>query len=187
MPTWAWMVMGVAAAAFVLALTWAAVAIRRRKHLQERFGPEYERTVSASGDRREAEAELARREKRREKLEIRPLPLEERAHYREQWQQIQAVFVDAPADAVGEADTLIAQVMGDQGYPMEDFEERAADTSVDHPKVVQNYRPAHRISESNDRGEATTEDLRLAMLHYRSLFDELVEAGEPEPVAQEVS
>src|SRR5439155_21706419 len=146
-----------------------------------------ERTVSASGDRREAEAELARREKRRDKLEIHPLPLEERAHYREQWQQVQAVFVDAPADAVGEADTLIAQVMGDQGYPMEDFEERAADISVDHPSVVQNYRLAHRISDSNDRGEASTEDLRLAMLHYRSLFDELVEAGEPEPVGQEVS
>jgi hypothetical protein len=158
---------------------------RRRRRLQERFGPEYERTISARKDRRAAEAELAQREKRREELAIRPLSFEERAHYREQWQEVQAAFVDAPADAVGEADTLIAQVMADRGYPVEAFEARAADISVDHPSVVQNYRRAHQISEANDRGEATTEDLRLAIVHYRALFDELVEAGEP--VEQEVS
>ena len=187
MPIWAWILIGLVAAALLLTLLLAAFVTRRRQHLRERFGPEYERAVAARGDRREAESELARREKRREELAIRPLSLEERAHYREQWQELQALFVDAPTDAVGEADSLIAQVMAERGYPVEDFEARAADISVDHPSVVQNYRRAHQISEANDRGEATTEELRLALMHYRALFTELVEAGEPEPVEQEVS
>jgi hypothetical protein len=178
MPNWAWIVIGVGAAVVLLAVAWAWIA-RRRKHLREHFGPEYERTVSESGDRREAESELARREKRRNELDIRPLEFEERTEYRKEWQRVQAEFVDSPEEAVREADSVIGQVMRDRGYPVEDFDTRSADISVDHPDVVQNYRAAHRISELSDRGDATTEDLRMAMVHYRSLFVELVETGEP--------
>ncbi|HEV8648243.1 MAG TPA: hypothetical protein VG276_02315 [Actinomycetes bacterium] len=150
---------------------------RRTQHLQERFGPEYERTVTEAGDRRAAESELLDRQARREKLDIVPLEPAARVRYLEEWHRTQALFVDSPAEATREADRLIIDVMRDRGYPVDDFEQRAADVSVDHPQVVDDYRAARAISGANERGEASTEDLRQALVHYRSLFEELLEVG----------
>jgi hypothetical protein len=147
---------------------------RRSRQLKDTFGPEYERTVSQAGDRRAAEAELLERAERRQKLDIIPLEPEARTRYIEAWRNTQARFVDEPAEATREADRLITSVMRDRGYPVDDFEQRAADISVDHPQVVDDYRAAHAIAARNDRSEATTEDLRQALVHYRSLFEELL-------------
>ena len=148
---------------------------RGRRKLQDRFGPEYDRTVEQTGDRRAAETELREREQRRERLEIVPLDPAARDRYIEAWRTTQARFVDEPVEATREADRLITSVMRDRGYPIEDFEQRAADISVDHPQVVDDYRAAHAIAVANDRGQANTEDLRQALVHYRSLFEELLE------------
>src|SRR5437867_4027594 len=150
---------------------------RRSEQLREHFGPEYERTVDEIGDRRRAESELASREKRMKELDIRDLSAGERARFAESWTDVQAHFVDDPRAATAEADTLVVQVMEARGYPMGDFEQRAQDISVEHPALVQNYRSARGIRQRSDRGDATTEDLRQAMVHYRSLFAELL--GEP--------
>jgi hypothetical protein len=174
-PTWGWVLIVVGAAVVLAALVWSAVSARRRKGLQERFGSEYDHTVADAPSRREAEAELSEREKRRQELEIRPLEPEARDRYAEQWRAAQERFVDDPAEAVGEADRLIQQVMRERGYPVDDFEQRAADLSVDHPAVISNYRAGHGISIANERGKASTEDLRTAMGHYRELFTELLE------------
>ena len=139
--------------------------------MKERFGPEYDRTIEAADGRRQAEAELAAREERREQLSIRPLPEGARERYSAEWNEVQAGFVDAPDDAVRQADDLVSQVMSDRGYPMDDFDQRASDISVDHPMVVENYRAARRVYASVKRGNATTEEERMAMRHYRSLFD----------------
>jgi hypothetical protein len=148
---------------------------RRSQQLQEGFGPEYGRTLADRGDRREAEAELLERQERHGQLEIRELEPHVRERYADRWRAAQRTFVDQPAAAVGEADALVSKVMRDRGYPVEDdFERRAADISVDHPVVVENYRSAHEISERADRSEASTEDLRQAMIHFRELFDELL-------------
>ena len=180
MPTWAWIVIVVAAAVIVCAIVWSAAKARRRKELQERFGSEYDRTVSDAPSRREAESELSEREKRREELDIRPLDQSSRDRYASEWQNTQAAFVDDPEAAVGDADRLIQQVMRERGYPVDDFETRAADLSVDHSEVVENYRAAHGITVAHERGSASTDDLRVAVKHYRALFDELVEARDPE-------
>jgi hypothetical protein len=157
----------------------AFVASRRRsQRLRERFGPEYDRMVEQADDRRRVESDLAAREKRVERLDIRPLDPESRDEYARSWRDSQARFVDQPADAVRDADRLVIEVMRRRGYPMEDFEQRAADVSVDHPTVVENYRAGHAISMASDHGQASTEDLRQAMVHFRSLFEELLEAGE---------
>jgi predicted nucleic acid-binding protein len=153
---------------------------RRSRRLQDTFGPEYERTVEQAGDRRAAEAELHERAQRRETFEIVPLEPEARARYVEAWRNTQAQFVDEPAEATREADRLISSVMRDRGYPVDDFEQRAADLSVDHPQVVDDYRAAHAIAAANDRSEASTEDLRQALVHYRSLFEELLEDRHPD-------
>jgi hypothetical protein len=162
----------------VLIVLGALLVSRRRQRsqqLRERFGPEYERTVDEAGDRRAAEKELAERQERRSKLHIVPLAPDARARYRQAWTAAQAKFVDNPAAATREADLLVTSVMRDRGYPMEDFEQRAADVSVDHPEVVEHYRAAHAISKANDNGAATTEDLRQALTHYRALFQELLD------------
>jgi hypothetical protein len=125
--------------------------------------------------RRRAESELAERERRREYLEIVPLEPAARERYAEAWRDTQARFVDSPEQAIREADHLVTEVMRERGYPMEDFDQRAADVSVDHPNVTENYRAAHATSLANDQGEASTEDLRQAMVHYRALFVELLE------------
>ena len=153
---------------------------RRSRRLQDTFGPEYERTVEQAGDRRAAETELQERAQRRETFEIVPLEPEARARYVEAWRNTQAQFVDEPAEATREADRLISSVMRDRGYPVDDFEQRAADLSVDHPQVVDDYRAAHAIAAANDRSEASTEDLRQALVHYRSLFEELLEDRHPD-------
>jgi len=169
------------------AIGWRLVSKRRTGKLKEAFGPEYERSKMEAGSRRKAESELAARQTRREALDIRPLSPEARARYSASWQQVQSGFVDEPGAAVTEADRLVSAVMRDRGYPMDDFDQRSADISVDLPHVVDNYRAAHAISMANDHGKASTEDLRQAVVHYRSLFDELlVVPGDPAS-SQEVS
>jgi FtsZ-interacting cell division protein ZipA len=154
---------------------------RRSQQLQEGFGPEYERTVSERGDRKQAEAELLERRKRHDRFEIRDLDPAARDRYADRWRSAQRRFVDEPGPAVGEADALVMEVMRDRGYPVADeFEQRAADVSVDHPQVVEHYRAAHEISGRATAGEASTEDLRQAMVHFRGLFVELLgDAAEP--------
>jgi hypothetical protein len=159
----------------LIALLWR----RRSRRLQEQFGPEYKHAVRKYGDARKAEAELAAREKRVRKLDVRPLTQGEQSRFAEVWRRTQARFVDEPSKAVGEADGLIKEVMQTRGYPVGEFDQRAADISVDHPNVVTNYRAGRDISARNKSGEATTEDLRQAMVHYRSLFEELTEVAEP--------
>jgi hypothetical protein len=153
---------------------------RRSRKLQDTFGPEYDRTVEDAGDRRAAEAELQERAERRQGFDIVPLEPEARTRYVEAWRHTQAQFVDEPAEATREADRLITSVMRDRGYPVDDFDQRAADLSVDHPQVVDDYRAAHAIAVANDRSEASTEDLRQALVHYRSLFEELLEDRDPD-------
>ena len=178
MDAWVWIVIAVAAIV-VIGLAAAALARRRRsEQLRERFGPEYDRAVGETESKREAERELRDREKRHDELDIVPLSDTARARYSGQWQDVQARFVDDPEATVHEADRLVQQVMAERGYPVdEDFERRAADVSVDHPDVVENFREAHGLVTRYDQGEGGTEALRRAMVHYRSLFDELLAAG----------
>jgi hypothetical protein len=185
MPAWAWVLIVVAALAILAVVTVKALRDHRSKTLRERFGPEYDRTLESGESKRDAEAELAARAERRDKLEIRPLPSAARDRYLGEWQSVQARFVDDPEGAVRDADMLIQSVMRDRGYPMDDFEQRAADVSVDHPQVVENYRQGHRLARASALGEGTTEDLRQAMQHYRSLFDELVEQTTDAPLSRD--
>jgi hypothetical protein len=159
-------------------LVWLYVRNRRRTTagLRQKFGTEYDRAVQAHGSERKAESKLVDREKRVEKLKIRDLDPTEHERYSKQWEAVQSRFVDSPKGAVAEADDLVSSVMKTRGYPVSDFDQRAADISVDHPRVVQNYRSAHEIALRLGKDQATTEDLRTAMIHYRSLFEELVQA-----------
>jgi hypothetical protein len=177
MAGWVWALIAIVAIVVVVIVAWRVLSARKTQGLQERFGPEYDRAQQTVGGKREAEAELAAREERREHLNIRPLRAEARQRYADQWQNVQTQFVDSPVAAVAAADGLVSSVMSDRGYPMDEFEQRVADVSVDHPQVVENYRAAHRISESSANGDATTEDQRQAMQLYRSLFDELLDSG----------
>jgi hypothetical protein len=183
MPSWGWVLIAIGIVVVLALVAWSALSARRRRGLQERFGPEYDRTVADAPSRREAESELTERQKRRDELEIRPLAPESRDRYASRWHNTQARFVDEPEEAVGEADGLIQEVMRERGYPVEDFDQRASDLSVDHPEVISNYRAAHGISVANERGNATTDDLRTAMQHYRALFVELLEQ-EPAQVSR---
>jgi len=178
MATWVWIVIAVAAVIVVLGVVWAAMRSRRTRSLQDRFGREYDRTVEKAGGRRGGERELADREKRHDELDLQPLSPRARNRYLDQWEGTQARFVDDPSGAVSEADELVQRVMRDRGYPVEDFERRAADISVEHPDLVEKYRTAHGIARANARGEASTEDLRHSVRHYRALFVELLGAGE---------
>src|SRR5438445_4924287 len=180
MAPWVWIIIAIAALAAVCAVAWVAWRRRRSGALRQTFGPEYDRTVNEAGDRRRGESELDARRKRRQKLDIRPLTPAARQRYSDEWQNTQARFVDEPAAAVRQADVLVISVMRDRGYPMEDFDQRSADISVDHPQVVHNYRAAHAISMSNDHGRASTEDMRQALVYYRSLFDELLSSHQGE-------
>ena len=159
-------------------VAWYSLRKRRTEKLRAQFGAEYERAVKEDGGRRHAEAGLKERTERVENLNIRPLAAGDRARFVESWSRVQARFVDGPGGAVTEADQLLRDVMSTRGYPVSDFEQRAADISVDHPLVMENYRTAHAIAVRQTQGQANTEDLRQAMIHYRTLFDELV--GEPE-------
>jgi len=180
MDTWVWVVIAAAAVVVLVAVIVAAQRKRRSASLRDRFGPEYDRTLESAGRRRDAERDLAEREKRREELDIRPLTPAARDRYAEQWRMTQERFVDVPTEAVSAADTLVMSVMRERGYPVDDFEERAATVSVDHPHVVDNYRAAHRMALAAGNGDATTEDLRQAMVHFRALFDELLGGGDAE-------
>ena len=175
MASWLWVVIAFAVLVVVAVIVWQATRMRRSRQLRERFGPEYERTLASSGNSREAERELAARQERQEQFELRPLTAAARDRYLQSWQTVQARFVDSPEAAVVDADLLIQSVMAERGYPVEDFEQRAADVSVEHPDVVQNYREGHRLARLCAAGDGSTEELRQAMRHYRALFEELVE------------
>jgi hypothetical protein len=174
-------VSNIALAVIVVVAVAAAIAIfvyyrkRYTERLRKHFGAEYDHTVEAKGNQREAEKELIAREKRVEGFQIRPLIPEDRNRYAEAWKVTQKRFVDQPGAAVREADELVQQVMRARGYPVADFEQRVADISVHHPRVVHNYRIARDIAERNRKGEATTEDLRQALVAYRDLFVDLLE------------
>ena len=161
----------------IAGLAWLYVRKRRTSsaEIRQRFGPEYERAVRTHGSERRAEAKLADREKRVGTMKIRELDAAERERFSAQWVSLQARFVDYPKGAVTEAGELVSSLMQARGYPVTDFDQCAADISVDHPKVVENYRSAHAIASRLARGEASTEDLRSAMIYYRSLFEELVQ------------
>jgi len=173
----------------VVLLAAAAIVLwtrsRRTEALKSQFGPEYARAVHDVGDERKAETLLAERQKRVASYTIKPLSQEMRAHFVETWRGVQAQFVDDPSYAVTRADDLLGEVMLARGYPVHDFDQRAADLSVDHPDVVQHYRTAHDVALSHSRGEASTEDLRTAMIHFRALFDDLV--NEPDQYARTVA
>ncbi|GHI02787.1 hypothetical protein AQI88_38210 [Streptomyces cellostaticus] len=162
----------------VLALAAAAVSLMmRRRHLRERFGPEYERTVEDSDSRRTAERELKEREKRHDALNIKPLSPVSRDRYTREWSSVQQEFVDRPQDAVHDADRLVTSLMHDRGYPTEGFDQQMKDLSVEHGRTLDHYRAAHEVESLSTHSEATTEQLRGAMVHYRALFDELLSDG----------
>jgi hypothetical protein len=149
----------------------------RRRHLRERFGPEYDRTVEDKGGRHAAERELSTRVKRHESLDIRPLPQDVRDEYAQDWQRVQGEFVDRPEDALQEADVLMTSLMRRRGYPTENLTQRLKDLSVEHGPTLEHYRAAHDVNQLSMRHEATTEQLRGAMVHYRVLFEELLSDG----------
>ncbi len=159
---------------------WLYTRNRRSRLLRERFGPEYERVVRQEGNVRRGEGVLQFREKKRDTLNIRPLSAAARTDFSNRWNDVQAQFVDDPEGSVAKADSLVSEVMEARGYPVADFAERAEIISVDHPVVVENYRAAHAIAMSRASGQATTESLRKAMVHYRSLFEELLHDPLPE-------
>ena len=160
--------------AILLTAAWVFSRRRRTERLRRRFGSEYEHTATTLGDRRQAEAELADREKQAKSLQIRPLSQEEVERFAEAWQGVQSRFVDQPTEAITDAENLVIEVMQARGYPAMDFERRVNYMSVDHPRAAQNYRAAHRITQKIKSQEATTEDLRQAMTYYRELFNELL-------------
>jgi len=158
----------------VLAIVAAAVSRRRRRHLQERFGSEYDRTLEGADHRRDAERQLRDREARHDELDLRPLSEASRQRYTQQWSDMQSGFVDRPQVAVSDADRLITDLMRERGYPVDDFETRSDLVSVDHPDVVENYRTAHGIAQRTVEGRTSTEDLRQAVISYRALFEEML-------------
>jgi hypothetical protein len=172
-------VLVVIAAVVVAALLYYA-KVHRSQRLQNRFGPEYQRAIEESGSKSKAEAKLEKIEKRVSSYKLKPLTNEERSSFTAAWQKNQAYFVDDPKNALIAADQLIQQIMAARGYPVTDFEQCAADISVDHPLVVENYRAGHGVALRSAQGEADTEDLRRAMIHYRSLFNELMNEGTTE-------
>jgi len=170
-----WLV--IAAVVAVLAIgviAWWYIQRRRRTLLRERFGPEYDRAVRDAGSAEKAESMLAERTRRVKTLKIHPLSPEQADTFAREWHRVQAMFVDDPDGAVAAADRLVTEVMTARGYPIEDFEARAADLSVQHPRVIENYRTARALSTKRERGEAATEELRQAVVNYRTLFEDLL-------------
>ena len=161
----------------VIAIVAAVIISRRRRsqHLRSHFGPEYDRTLQMQGNPAKAEAVLLEREQRVKKFSLRPLPPADRERYANEWAAVQRRFVDDPSMAVTQADRLVTSVMAARGYPMTDAEQREADISVTYPKLVQNYRSARELTQLHAAGQSSTEDLRKAMVYFRSLFDELLE------------
>lgn len=180
MPTWSWIVIAVVALVIVLLAVVVGASMMRQKRserLKGHFGPEYEHAVETAGDQRAAERELLARERKHNKLKINELTPGSRARYVEAWGATQAGFVDDPAKSVADADRLVTEVMRERGYPVDDFEQRAADISVDHPEVVEHYRAAHILHLAQGQGEIGTEAQREAIVHYRALFERLVGTG----------
>jgi len=177
--TQTWIILaGVVILALIALAVWFFYHKKQSHRLEQRFGPEYGRSVDELGSRTKAESELKAREKRVEHFNIVPLAPSEAARFSEAWKVLQGRFVDDPKNAVIQADQLVRELMLKRGYPMGDFERRAADISVDHPAVVEHYRAAQAIAVRDGRGEADTEELRKAVVHYRALFDELLEVKE---------
>ena len=176
MDAWVWIVIAIVVVIVIAAIAASIARKRRTEQLQDRFGPEYDR-LAEDGSRRDVERELRDREKAHDELEIQPLTDAARARYANEWQRVQAQFVDDPEGAVRAGDRLVQQAMGERGYPVDDddFESRAATLSVDHADVVQDFREGHDLWTRYDRGDGSTEDLRQAMVHYRSLFERLLE------------
>lgn len=174
MSTAATVILVVVLLAALFAAGWFLGGWARSRRLRNRFGPEYERSLESADNRRTAERELAAREKRYAQLNLRPLSDARRAGYIEQWTRLQGRFVDEPGDTVVEADELVHAVMRDRGYPTDGFEQQAADLSVEHAAVVGHYRAGHHVRTRQERGEASTEDLRQALVHYRTIFRALV-------------
>jgi hypothetical protein len=170
-------VIALAVAVILIIAVLVLLYMRKRRSttadLRKKFGPEYDRAVRVHGTERKAEAKLEDREKRVEKLNLRDLDPMERERFTKQWESVQSRFVDSPKGAVAEADDLLSSLMKVRGYPVSDFDQRAADISVDHPRVVETYRSAHEIALRVGKDGSTTEELRTAMIHYRSLFEEL--------------
>lgn len=176
--TQTWIIAGVLVLALIALAAWVFYQKKQSHRLQEQFGPEYGRTVDELGSRTKAESELKAREKRVERFTIVPLSPSEAARFSQAWADLQGRFVDNPKGVVIQADQLVRELMLKRGYPMADFERRAADISVDYPAVVDHYRTAQAIAVRDQRGEADTEELRKAVVHYRALFDELLEVRE---------
>jgi hypothetical protein len=178
MPIWVWFFIAAIVLVVIAGLVIALPVSRRRRtnRLKHQFGPEYDRTVAEAGEQQAAEKELVAREHNRNKLDIRPLTRDALEAYSRRWLQVQTAFVDSPSSALDDADRLLNEVMRERGYPVDDFDQRAADISVDHPAVVENYRAAHAIHLSNQNGDGdTTEKQRQAFVHYRALFDKLLD------------
>jgi hypothetical protein len=173
-------ILAIVVIAVIAVAAWVYSQKRRSQELREHFGPEYDRAVQQYGEQRTAESALAEREKRVEALDIRSLSAADRERFTEEWRSIQAQFVDDPAAATANADRIIHEVMQARGYPVGDFEQRAADISVEHPRVVSSYRSAHSVALRADQGQATTEELRTALVEYRTLFEDLLETGQPQ-------
>lgn len=186
--TQTWIILaGVIVLALIALAAWIFYQKKQSHRLQQRFGPEYGRTVNEFGSREKAESELKARENRVERLNIVPLAPPEAARFSQAWEVLQGRFVDNPKGVVVQADQLVRELMLKRGYPMGDFERRAADISVDHPAVVEHYRAAQAIAVRDERGEADTEELRKAVVHYRVLFDELLEVSAIKPAVMPVN
>ncbi|MFE3451803.1 hypothetical protein ACFXJ8_23055 [Nonomuraea sp. NPDC059194] len=180
-----WVAVIVVVVVAIAAVGYALLQQKRRTRLRDRFGPEYERTVAEHDSRNAAEQELRSREQRFAELDIRPLDTVSRENYANRWGEVQERFVDAPGFAVTEADQLVTSVMGDRGYPTGDFDDKVSTLSVAHASTLDHYRRAHEISGRAARKEATTEELRQAMVHYRALFEELLRDEAPHSTRQE--
>jgi hypothetical protein len=179
-----WIIVLIVGVALVIgfAVAWGVVRKRRSEDLRRRFGTEYDHALKASGSRGRAEADLTSRTKRVERLEIHPLSTGDHDRFAERWRSTQASFVDSPSGAVSAAETLVEEVMRARGYPVGDFDQQAADISVDHPRFVEHYREARELALANQRGAAKTEDLRQATVHYRALFEDLLETTDRKPM-----
>ncbi|HET6709272.1 hypothetical protein [Amycolatopsis sp.] len=178
MPTWLIVLIVVVAVAVLGAVIWLVTQEMQRKRLQQRFGPEYDRAVAEQDSPRAAQRELAERERRHKELDIRPLSASARERYAREWAQVQEKFVDQPADAVGDAERLLNSLMAERGYPTEGYEQQLADLSVRHAKTLEHYRAAHTAQQKRDG--ASTEDLRDAMVRYRTVFEDLLTDGADE-------
>jgi hypothetical protein len=178
MPVWSWFFIAAAvifAVMLVMVIFLMVTGRKRTKRLKKHFGPEYERVVDEADDQRAGEEELVARERKRQELDIVALSQEAQARYVEQWRTVQTAFVDSPSRAVGDADRLVTLVMRERGYPIDDFDQRAADISVDHPDMVEHYRAAHTLHLAQEQGDIGTEAQREAFVHYRALFEKLLE------------